>query len=202
MSFILASGSPRRINLLKQAGYHFQVMASNITEDFPGNMPTEEVPIYIARRKAMAVAQQIDACNVPILAADTVVILEREILGKPVSEQEAVAMLEKLSGRMHRVITGVVLLHEQKEWICQDETKVWFKRLKPEQIVYYVQHFQPYDKAGAYAIQEWIGLVGIFRIEGDYFNVMGLPVNKVMDLLQEAGVFPSYTEISASGSST
>jgi len=202
MAFILASGSPRRISLLRQAGYDFLVMASNVEEDFPDNMPVEEVPVYIARKKAMTVAQQQQSRGIPVLAADTVVILDGEIIGKPESEEQAISMLERLSGKMHRVITGVYCICAEKNFFLHEETRVWFKQLHPDQIAYYVKHFQPYDKAGAYAIQEWIGLVGITRIEGDYFNVMGLPMHKVMDLLQSVGVFPSYAEKSTTGNST
>jgi len=202
MSFILASGSPRRISLLKQVGYDFQVIVSHTDENFPDMLPAEEVPVYIARKKAAVVAEQQHDNHLPVLAADTVVILGQEIIGKPVSEEQAVAMLKKLSGKMHRVMTGVVLMHDQKVMTCTEETKVWFKELKTDEILYYVKHFQPYDKAGAYAIQEWIGLTGIIRIEGDYYNVMGLPVHKVMDMLQSLGIFPLYAERSASGSST
>jgi septum formation protein len=202
MTFILASSSPRRISLLKQAGYDFRIIASNVEEDFPNSIPVDEVPVYIARKKAIAVYQQQQASGIPVLAADTVVILDGEIIGKPESEEQAISMLEKLSGKMHRVITGVFLLHEENAFFFQDETRVWFRQLQPDQIMYYVQHFKPFDKAGAYAIQEWIGLVGITRIEGNYFNVMGLPVHKVMDLLQSVGIFPSYVEKSTTGNST
>lgn len=188
---ILASQSPRRKTLLEWAEIPFEVMVSDTSETYPDTLPIADVPVYIAREKAKAVAGQIAEAGRParmILAADTVVVLQDEIIGKPGSREEAIATLRKLSGNRHRVITGVVLLHDAGETAFADTTWVSFHPLTEEQIVFYVDKYQPYDKAGAYAIQEWIGVVGIKNVEGDFYNVMGLPVSRVVQVLNELGI--------------
>ncbi|MCL6523790.1 MAG: Maf family protein [Thermoflavifilum sp.] len=201
MGFILASSSPRRIDLLQQVGYLFKVMPAHIEENFPETLAVEEIPVFLARKKAQAVKERITN-QIPILAADTIVILNGEMIGKPQSVKEATVTLQRLSGKMHRVITGVVLIHESQIISFAEETKVWFKPLSARQIEYYVSKYQPFDKAGSYAIQEWIGLIGVCRIEGDYFNVMGLPIHRVVDALQSVGIFPAAEVTSTKGSST
>ncbi len=179
---ILASQSPRRRQLLEQAGIPFQVKVSEAEETFPEGMPTAEVPVHIARQKALAV-KALYAENEVIVAADTIVVLDGRIIGKPADREDAIRILTDLSGRIHEVITGVVILYNGTEQAFSQTTEVHFKSLTAEQIAYYVDHYQPYDKAGAYAIQEWIGAVGIDRINGCFYNVMGLPVSRVAEKL-------------------
>jgi septum formation protein len=140
--------------------------------------------VHIARQKALAVASSLSG-NEIVIAADTVVVLGNEIIGKPTSKEDAVYILSKLSGATHRVITGVVILDGNHETAFSDSTTVHFHVLTTEQIEFYVDKYKPYDKAGAYAIQEWIGVVGIKSVEGDFYNVMGLPVSRVMQALQQ-----------------
>lgn len=182
---ILASKSPRRSFLLKQAGFEFEVNAVDIDEEnYPKDLPVEEVAPYLAQQKARA-AKHFITHNEIIIASDSVVIIDNEIFGKPVDYQDAVRILRALSGRMHRVITGVCLLSADKEDVFSDVAKVYFEELNNEEIEYYIHSYQPYDKAGAYAIQEWIGLCKISKIEGTYANIMGLPVHLVYQKLKE-----------------
>jgi septum formation protein len=183
---ILASQSPRRKQLLEQAEIKFDIVVIPTQENFPVNMPVVEVPEYIAMEKAKVVAAQYTEAI--IIAADTVVVLHNEIIGKPKDEADAITILQKLSGKEHQVITGVVMLWGEKEISFHSITKVYFNDLNTEQITHYIQQYKPYDKAGAYAIQEWIGAIGIKNIEGDFYNVMGLPINKVVKVLGEWGV--------------
>jgi septum formation protein len=180
---ILASGSPRRKTLLEWAEVTFEVMVKPTDESYPEDLAVEEVPVHIARQKALGVAADLSN-NELVIAADTIVVLGNEIIGKPTSREDAILILSKLSGKTHRVITGVVLLEGAKETAFADSTTVHFHLLSPEQIAFYVDKYKPYDKAGAYAIQEWIGVVGIKSVEGDFYNVMGLPVSRVMQALQ------------------
>jgi septum formation protein len=185
---ILASASPRRKQLLELAEIPFEIMVSNIDESHPAELSSSQVAMHIAENKAVAVQKNLDSNeSKTILAADTVVVLEKQILGKPVDRQDAIKMLSKLSGKTHRVITGVCLLLSSTKHIFAEETEVEFLSLSKEQIEYYVDHFKPYDKAGAYAIQEWIGVVGIKLIKGDFYNVMGLPVSRVVKELEKFG---------------
>jgi len=180
---ILASRSPRRSFLLQQAGFEFTVNAVDIDEtDYPADLPAAEVAAYLARQKARA-ARHFITNNEIILASDSVVIVENEIFGKPVDYADAVRILKALSGRMHRVITGVCLLSNEQEEVFSDVAKVHFETLNDAEIDYYIRTYQPYDKAGAYAIQEWIGLCKISKIEGTYANIMGLPVHLVYQKL-------------------
>ncbi len=182
---ILASQSPRRKELLQAAGLDFEVVASHSDEYYPQDLPLIEVPTHIARNKALAVKEKLGQIALPILAADTIVILENEILGKPENESVAKKYLQKLSGKTHQVITGVALLYaEGREIIFSVTTNVTFYPLSSEQIEFYVSHFKPFDKAGAYGIQEWIGLIGVEKIEGDYNNVVGLPVAAILQRLK------------------
>ncbi len=191
---ILASASPRRKQLLEWAEVDFEIITHPTDELIPENVPVEEVPIHIAREKALAVKEKIklwseghpgDNSNCPILAADTIVVFGNEILGKPVDKQDAIQMLGKLQGNHHKVITGVVILDGEKEVAFSDITDVSFHALTPDQIAFYVDKYKPYDKAGAYAIQEWIGVVGIKKVTGDFYNVMGLPVSRVIQAISE-----------------
>jgi septum formation protein len=179
---ILASQSPRRKQLLSQAEIEFVIETAHADEVFPADLPIEEVPTYIAANKALAVAAHHPEAL--IIAADTVVVLDDEIIGKPSSEVEAIQILTRLSGRTHRVITGCYLCGEGKSVTITETTRVTFRPITESQIKHYVAHYKPFDKAGAYAIQEWIGLIGIEKIEGDFYNVMGLPISKVMEAIQ------------------
>ncbi len=175
---ILASQSPRRRQLLEQAGFTFEVKAIPIDESFPPDMPVDEVAPFLARRKAHAARSLITAGEV-LLTADSVVILGNTIYNKPEDAEDARRILRKLSGQVHRVITGVCLLSRDKERVFSGESRVHFAELTGEEIDYYIRTCRPFDKAGAYAIQEWIGLCKIDRIEGTYANIMGLPVDLV-----------------------
>ena len=174
---ILASGSPRRKTLLEWAEVSFEVIVQPTNESYPSELSIDEVPVHIARQKALAVAAGLSG-NEIIIAADTVVVLGDEIIGKPTSREDAILILSKLAGKTHRVITGVVLLEGDNETAFADSTTVHFHPLTPEQIAFYVDKYKPYDKAGAYAIQEWIGVVGIKSVEGDFYNVVGFPVQR------------------------
>ena len=184
---ILASASPRRKQLLEWAEIDFDVMVSETDESYPADLPIEEVPVYIARNKAIAV-QQARSEHDTILAADTIVVLNDNIIGKPVHREEAISILLALSGEKHKVITGVVIMKGTKEIAFADTTEVDFYDLTTEQIEFYVDKYKPYDKAGAYAIQEWIGVVGIKSVRGDFYNVMGLPVSRVVRALESINV--------------
>ena len=176
---ILASNSPRRKELLAGLGVPFEVrVLQDIDEHYPENLPVNEVARYIAKEKADAY-QRIVAADELIITADTVVIVGDEILGKPMDEADAVRMLRLLSGRTHQVTTGVCLLTAEKERCFDVTTDVTFKTLTDEEIHYYVNRYRPFDKAGAYGIQEWIGYIGVTGLNGSYYNVMGLPVQRI-----------------------
>lgn len=179
---ILASQSPRRKQLLEWAEIPFEVIVQFTDESFPDDMAIEEIPVYIAKNKAEKVKRSLDITNrqIPILAADTIVVLDKKIIGKPKDRNEAINILTSLSGNKHKVITGVVILSEQDLISFEDTTEVVFHQLAKNEIEFYVDKYEPYDKAGAYAIQEWIGVVGIKSINGDFYNVMGLPVSRVV----------------------
>lgn len=176
---ILASQSPRRKQLLEWAEVPFEVVVKETDERFPPGISPDEVAVYIARNKALAVQAQAGKEAV-ILAADTIVVLGDNIIGKPVHREDAVSILLALSGEKHKVITGVVILKGDQEIAFADTTDVEFHDLSVKEIEFYVDKYKPYDKAGAYAIQEWIGVVGIKSISGDFYNVMGLPVSRVV----------------------
>jgi len=181
---VLASQSPRRKQLLEWAEIDFEIVVKETDESFPNDLPIAEVPIHIARNKALALISTNPSFKErTVLAADTIVVLKNEVVGKPTDRQNAIDILSRLSGNKHQVITGVVIIKEGKEISFSDITDVWFHELTKEQITYYVDHYKPYDKAGAYAIQEWIGVVGIKKVDGDFYNVMGLPVSRVVRAL-------------------
>ncbi|MBC7887507.1 MAG: septum formation protein Maf [Ferruginibacter sp.] len=184
---ILASQSPRRKQLLEWAELTFEIIVKETDESYPPGLGVEEIAIHIARNKALAI-QKDNHLKKPVLAADTIVVIDEKIIGKPVSREDAIDILSRLSGKKHRVITGVVILHQQMEIAFADITEVVFHELTNEQISYYVDKYKPYDKAGAYAIQEWIGVVGIQSVYGDFYNVMGLPVSRVVQELRRAGL--------------
>ncbi|HTQ29128.1 MAG TPA: Maf family nucleotide pyrophosphatase, partial [Puia sp.] len=154
---VLASRSPRRKQLLEWAEIDFDVIVHETDESYPADLPVEKVPVHIARNKALAVGKTLDPGRM-VVAADTVVVLNNEIIGKPVDRAEAIRILTRLSGKKHLVITGVVMMRNGRERALSDSTEVWFHELTPAQIEFYVDNYKPYDKAGAYAIQEWIGV--------------------------------------------
>ncbi len=183
---ILASQSARRKQLLEWAEVPFEVVVQTTDESYPESMPVTEVAIHIARNKAFTVYQSHPSYqNSVILAADTIVVVENKIIGKPRNRVDAINILQSLSGKNHLVITGIVLMKSDKEISFADSTEVEFHSLSKTQIEFYVDKYQPYDKAGAYAIQEWIGVVGIKSVTGDFYNVMGLPVSRVVRELEK-----------------
>lgn len=179
---ILASASPRRQHLLKEIGLEFTVDPPHIDESFPTEMPVEKIPAYLAEKKANALRPKIN--NEIVIASDTVVILNHKILNKPADRNEAIEMLHFLSANTHTVITAVCLLSKEKTIIFEDRTEVTFKKLSQEEIEFYIDNYKPYDKAGAYGAQDWIGMVAVEKISGSYFTVMGLPVHLVYEQLQ------------------
>jgi septum formation protein len=183
---ILASKSPRRSQLLREAGFDFTVQAFDVDESFPPEMPAEAVAPWLAQRKAQAAAHLIEGREI-VLAADSVVILDGKIYNKPADHAEAFGMIRALSGRQHTVVTGVCLLAREREKVLAGVTKVWFSTLSDEEIDYYIRTCQPFDKAGSYGAQDWIGHCKITRIEGTFQNVMGLPVDLVYAAMQEFG---------------
>jgi len=179
---ILASQSPRRKHILKEAGIDFESRVKDTPEDFPLDMPSREVPVYLAKKKAEAFRSELKP-NELLITADTVVILGREVLNKPSDKEEAVKMLQKLSGKKHEVVTGVCMTTSTKQVYFSDLTNVYFSNLLESDIEHYVNTCKPFDKAGGYGIQEYIGYIGIEKIEGSYFNVMGLPVKELYEEL-------------------
>jgi septum formation protein len=180
---VLASQSPRRKQLLEWAEVDFEVMVANTDESFPPGLSPDEISIHVATEKAKVIKEKVN--DQLILAADTIVVLNNEVINKPLDREDAIQILNKLSGSHHQVITGVVLLKDEKMRTFADTTDVEFHSLTQEQIEFYVDKYRPYDKAGAYAIQEWIGVVGIKCINGDFYNVMGLPVSLVIKALEQ-----------------
>ncbi len=180
---ILASGSPRRQQLLAEMDIPFRVETRPVKETFPQELSPEKAAAYLCRLKSMAFADKDLKKNTLLITADTIVALDKQILGKPADEKEAAAMLRQLSGRKHEVITGVCLRLQDKMKIFTASTRVWFKELSEEEIDYYIREYHPFDKAGAYGIQEWIGHTAIHKIEGSYFNVMGLPTHRLYEEL-------------------
>ncbi len=187
---ILASNSPRRKELLAGIGIDFEVrVLQGIDESYPADLPIQDTAEYISRKKAAAYREQ-QADDELVITADTIVVLDDEVMGKPADEQEASSMLHKLSGRTHQVITGVTLTTKERQQSFSVLTDVTFKQLSDEEIDYYITHYHPMDKAGAYGIQEWIGYIGVTGLSGSYFNVMGLPVQRIYEALKTYGVSP------------
>jgi septum formation protein len=180
---ILASGSPRRKQLMEELGLPFRVEARQVDESFPEELSPAEVAEFVSRKKADAfLTIELNDRDL-VITADTVVTLDDHILGKPVDREDAILVLSLLSGRTHQVITGVTIKSKRKQLTFSVSTDVVFKKLEIEEIHYYIDNFEPYDKAGAYGIQEWIGHAAIERIEGSYFNVMGLPTHRLYEEL-------------------
>ena len=185
VKLVLASKSPRRKQLLEQAGFSFEIRTLEVEEDYPETMPVEEVAPYLAQKKARESVSLLQSDEEILLTADSVVILHGDILEKPKDRADALQMLARLSGQQHTVITGVCLKSRSREMAFRGISQVYFEPLSQEEIAHYVDTYEPYDKAGSYAIQEWIGLCKIYRIEGTYANVMGLPMDLVYKRLIE-----------------
>jgi septum formation protein len=179
---ILASKSPRRKELLAHLIPKFEIKLKEIEEVYPTSLQADEVSEYLAKLKADAFTEDLKN-NELLITSDTIVTLNNKIYGKPRNREHAIEILLALSGNAHEVITGVCLMHKDRYLTFKETTKVYFKALSQAEIEFYIDNYQPYDKAGAYAIQEWIGMVGIEKIEGDYFNVVGLPLFKLNEAL-------------------
>ncbi|MCU4164805.1 Maf family nucleotide pyrophosphatase [Carboxylicivirga caseinilyticus] len=181
---ILASQSPRRQELVKHLDIPFEVVIKeDVEEVYPLDLKPHDVPVFLAELKAKPYEDDINNYPWILVTADTIVLCENEILGKPTDKADAIRMLQMLSGKSHEVITGVCLSSNTRKHTFSVSTKVFFKQLTEEEITYYIDTYKPYDKAGAYGIQEWIGMVGIEKIEGSYFNVVGLPVQALYNEL-------------------
>lgn len=180
---ILASQSPRRQQILREVVSDFEVRTKNTPEDFDSSTPVLEVPAMLAKRKAQAFKSELKD-NEVVITSDTVVILGNRILGKPTDASDAKKMLTDLSGTLHQVVTGVCLMSNQKEVVFHEITEVSFMPLRTEDIDFYINEYKPLDKAGAYGIQEFIGYIGIDKISGSYFNVVGLPIHRVVQELR------------------
>lgn len=180
---ILASNSPRRQELLKGLEVEFEVRVSSVEEKIPADLKAEYVAAYLSKLKSDA----FESLNVGelLITSDTVVIINNNVLGKPVNEQEAFDMLKSLSGDTHTVMTAVTMRDSSKQITIEDETLVTFRFLTEDEIWHYIHNYKPFDKAGAYGIQEWIGFMGITRIEGSYYNVMGFPLHLVYEQLKK-----------------
>ncbi len=179
---ILASKSPRRQEILRQAGFAFNVTSNDVNETYPSDIPPERVAAFLSEKKANA--YQEDLGNGILITADTVVKVDKTLLQKPRNKREAEQMLNTLSDRTHEVITGVTIKDKSQLITFSDSTQVTFDRLDSSEIDYYITKYAPFDKAGAYGIQEWIGMIGIKKITGSYFNVVGLPIQKLYQKLK------------------
>ena len=181
---ILASKSPRRQDLLRGMGVDFEILTKETPEDYPADLPLDEVPKYLSLQKSLAFSDKELPKEYLLITSDTVVICEGEILGKPKDREDAERMLQLLSGKTHHVVTGVTVRSAKKTESFAVRSNVTFAQLDHEEIDYYIEHCKPYDKAGAYGIQEWIGYVGISGLEGSFYNVMGLPTRKLYQCLK------------------
>jgi len=183
-NFILGSNSPRRKEILKEIGLDFSIYPSNIDENFNKEIDLEDIPVFLAEKKANALKNKLKENDI-LITADTIVIYKNELLSKPENSYQAKEMLEKLSGKSHKVITGVCLLSKKNKSIFSSKTIVTFNDLDKFEIEFYVNKYKPFDKAGSYGIQEWVGLIGVKKIEGSYTNVVGLPASMVYTELKK-----------------
>lgn len=184
-NIILGSQSPRRKELLSGVGINFTVVLKNDgNEEYPDTLEAEKIPVYLAEQKLLAYADELQINNNLVITADTIVLIQGKVLGKPVSKSDAIQILTCLSGKWHKVITGVCIACKEKKISFDATSEVHFKTLSQEEIEYYVENYKPYDKAGAYGIQEWIGYIAINEIKGSYYNVMGLPIQKLCENLK------------------
>lgn len=184
---VLASNSPRRKEIMHNAGYDFSVKVIPTDESFSSEMPVEEVPIFLAKVKADCFRN--DLTNEIIVCADTVVIVDAQILNKPANVIDATEMLRSLSGKVHKVVTGVCVMTKEETVSFSDTTLVHFKELSDWEIDYYIERCKPFDKAGSYGVQDFIGMVGIPHIEGSFYTVMGLPIHRVYEALEKYIVY-------------
>lgn len=184
-NIVLASKSPRRQELLKGLGVEFAILTKEVDESYPSRLPLIDVAPFLSLKKAKAFEDAELPDNYMVITADTVVIVENEILGKPKDRADAVRMINELSGKVHKVVTGVTVHTKEKTKTFSVVSKVTFETLDNQEVDYYIDNFKPYDKAGAYGIQEWIGYCGVSYVEGSYFNVMGLPTQKLYKVLKE-----------------
>lgn len=184
---ILASTSPRRQLLMKEAGFRFEIRTKEIEEVYPSGLAVPQIPEFLSVLKAKAFGAELRADEL-LITADTIVCIHGKAIGKPADRQGAINMLKELSGNKHTVVTGLCLTTREKQTSYSVRTDVYFRTLEEEEIVYYVDRFRPFDKAGAYGIQEWIGYVGIEKIDGSFYNVMGLPLQTLYMGLKEFGI--------------
>jgi septum formation protein len=182
---VLASKSPRRQELLKGIGVDFTILTKEVDESFPPRLPVIDVAPFLSLKKAKAFEDAELPDNYMVITADTVVIVENEILGKPKDRDDAVRMINMLSGKVHKVVTGVTVHTKEKTKTFSVISKVTFETLDNQEVDYYIDNFKPYDKAGAYGVQEWIGYIGVSNVEGSYYNVMGLPTQRLYKVLKE-----------------
>jgi septum formation protein len=184
---ILASKSPRRQYLLKELNVEFEIRTKEIEEIYPPHLKGPEVPIYLSKLKGESFKEELKHDEL-VITSDTIVWVNDEILGKPESREDAIAILHKLSHNMHRVVTAVTLQEKERSTTFHEETEVYFKKLSDVEIAFYIDNFKPYDKAGSYGIQEWIGYVGIEKINGCFYNVMGLPLFRLNQHFRALGI--------------
>lgn len=184
-NFILGSNSPRRSEILKEIGLDFKIIASNIDETIPKGIKNKNVPIYLAKEKANFLAKELNE-NEILITADTIVLMNNEILTKPLNKKDAKNILQKISNNKHEVITGVCITSNRNQHSFSSKTEVFFNKIRDYEIEYYLEKFKPYDKAGSYGIQEWLGLISIRKIIGSYTNVVGMPSS---ELYQELNKF-------------
>jgi nucleoside triphosphate pyrophosphatase len=188
---ILASKSPRRQQLLNDLGISFKIITKDVDESYPGHLQREEVALHLALKKANAFEELLKHDHTLVITADTIVCIAKQIIGKPDDFDDAVKILKTLSGKMHEVFTGVCISSKEKKELFSVKSEVYFKSLSEDEIHFYLDHYKPFDKAGAYGVQDWIGLIGIERINGSYHNVMGLPVKEVYEhLLNFSKILP------------
>ena len=183
-NYILASKSPRRKQLLQSIGINFKVIVKEVDEKYSNQLTKDEIPVFLAELKAKPFRKDINK-NDLVITADTIVWLKGKVLGKPKDNNDAVEMLQELSNKEHQVITGVCLTSIDKQISFASISSVHFKKLTQKEIVYYISEYKPFDKAGAYGIQEWIGSIGISHIEGSFYNVMGLPIQRLYEEIQK-----------------
>ena len=184
-NIVLASKSPRRQELLKGIGLDFSILTKEVDENYPSRLPLIDVAPFLSLKKAKAFDDAELPDNYMIITADTVVIVDNEILGKPKNSDDAVRMLQLISGKVHKVVTGVTVHTKKKTKTFSVTSKVAFEKLDNQEIKYYIDNFKPYDKAGAYGVQDWIGYIGVSNVEGSYYNVMGLPTQRLYKVLKE-----------------
>jgi len=183
MKILLGSNSPRRKELLKDLGFDFSVVKIDCEENYPENLPVSEIAGYLSELKSSGY-ETLEADEI-LLTADTIVVLNETVLGKPDNESQAREMLEKLSGKVHQVFTGITVRTLEKTITQTDVAQVEFEKISPEEIDFYIEKYQPFDKAGSYGIQEWLGMAKIRRISGSFFTIMGLPTHLVYKLLKD-----------------